>query len=193
MDVIMDATIDKPIFYKKLSDDKVINLIGESGSGKSSISINYKNDFGLLYGKTYKNYINDAIPFYKSYSAAAVLNDTYGSPGGIYILSEPYMNFGVIGVVLFTLLEIYIIYWITKKKTEYSYFLYLFILTTQFRICWYGISYIEIGVIYILPILYLLMKNVNKKDASGEFVYGDMNIVNHLFRIDAIEKISNKK
>lgn len=40
----MDETIDKPIFYKKLSDDKVINLTGENSSGKSTIAMNYRND-----------------------------------------------------------------------------------------------------------------------------------------------------
>ena len=41
MDVVVDEKIDKPIFYKKLSGDKVINLTGDGGSGKSTISMNY--------------------------------------------------------------------------------------------------------------------------------------------------------
>ena len=32
----------------------------------------------------------------------------------------------------------------------------------------------------------------NRKDEDGEFIFGDMNIVNHLFRIDAIEKLADK-
>ena len=44
MDVVVDEKIDKPIFYKKLSGDKVINLTGDGGSGKSTISMNYRND-----------------------------------------------------------------------------------------------------------------------------------------------------
>lgn len=44
MDAVIDEKIDKTIFYKKLSTDRVINLTGEGGSGKSTISANYKND-----------------------------------------------------------------------------------------------------------------------------------------------------
>lgn len=32
----------------------------------------------------------------------------------------------------------------------------------------------------------------NEKDEKGEFVYGDMNIVNHLFNIQALEKIDSR-
>ena len=31
-----------------------------------------------------------------------------------------------------------------------------------------------------------------KKDSNGEYVYGDINILNHLFKIDALEKIAEK-
>jgi len=31
----------------------------------------------------------------------------------------------------------------------------------------------------------------NSKDENGEFIFGDMNILNHLFTLDAVEKISN--
>ncbi len=47
MDVMIDQVTDKPPYFKKISDDKVINLTGESGSGKSTFSNIYKqnNDF----------------------------------------------------------------------------------------------------------------------------------------------------
>ncbi|MCI9279463.1 MAG: hypothetical protein HFJ02_01510 [Bacilli bacterium] len=44
MDAVIDEKIDKTLFYKKLSTDRVVNLTGEGGSGKSTISTNYKND-----------------------------------------------------------------------------------------------------------------------------------------------------
>lgn len=128
-----------------------------------NISIEFPNDYGFLYGKTYKNYLDSIIPFNQEYSAAHLLKDTYYSPGGIFILSEPYMNFGIIGVIAFSLCEMYILHWIIKRKTKYSYYLYLFILATTFRTSWYGISYIEKGIIYILPLLFLIVNNIDKK------------------------------
>ena len=44
MDIRIDETIDKAPYYKKISDDKVINITGEGGSGKSTIASKYKKD-----------------------------------------------------------------------------------------------------------------------------------------------------
>ena len=43
-DVGIDAKIDKPPFYKRLTADKVINVTGEGGSGKSTFVEKYKNN-----------------------------------------------------------------------------------------------------------------------------------------------------
>lgn len=48
MDVMIDQVIDKPPYFKKISDDKVINLTGESGSGKSTFSNIYKQNSDFL-------------------------------------------------------------------------------------------------------------------------------------------------
>ena len=47
-DLYIEIDKDKEPYYKKISDDKVINLTGESGSGKSYFSNQWKDD---------KNYI----------------------------------------------------------------------------------------------------------------------------------------
>ena len=44
MDIRIDETVDKAPYYKKISDDKVINITGEGGSGKSTIASKYKKD-----------------------------------------------------------------------------------------------------------------------------------------------------
>lgn len=43
-DIKIDLEIDKEPYIKKLTDDKVINLTGSSGSGKSYYCQKYKND-----------------------------------------------------------------------------------------------------------------------------------------------------
>lgn len=48
MDLIIEEKIDKGLYYKKLSNDKVINLTGEGGSGKSTIANEYKKDADYL-------------------------------------------------------------------------------------------------------------------------------------------------
>lgn len=41
---MIDEVVDKGIYYKKISDDKIINLTGEGGSGKSTIANEYRKN-----------------------------------------------------------------------------------------------------------------------------------------------------
>lgn len=43
-DIFISETIDKEPYIKDITDDKIINLTGESGSGKSTYSEKYLND-----------------------------------------------------------------------------------------------------------------------------------------------------
>ena len=44
MDLRIDEVIDKGLYYKKISNDKVINITGEGGSGKSTLANGYRDD-----------------------------------------------------------------------------------------------------------------------------------------------------
>ncbi len=132
-------------------------------------SVRYPEEYGYFYGKTYVSYLTDLIPLSSSkYNASRILSTTYSAPGGILILSEPYMNFGYIGIIIFSIFEFLILYFILKKKSKYSYFLYLFLIAASFRISWYGLSYAETGIVYILPILYILISILNKRMVKYE-------------------------
>lgn len=48
MDLMIDEVVDKGLYYKKISNDKVINITGEGGSGKSTIANEYRNDDNYL-------------------------------------------------------------------------------------------------------------------------------------------------
>lgn len=48
MDLMIDEVIDKGLYYKKISNDKVLNITGEGGSGKSTIANEYRNDDNYL-------------------------------------------------------------------------------------------------------------------------------------------------
>ena len=133
-------------------------------------AILYKEANGLMYGKTYLLYIIKIIPLISSakYDAVAILQKTYNTAGGILNLAEPYMNFGVLGIVLFAIAELSIINFILKKKKDYNFFLYIFILATPFRVTWYGLMYIEKGIIYIMPVLYILYMIINRNNNIKE-------------------------
>ncbi len=44
MDLSIDEVVDKEMYYKKISDNKVINITGNGGSGKSTLANCYRND-----------------------------------------------------------------------------------------------------------------------------------------------------
>src|SRR5574344_710092 len=48
MNLRIDEVIDKGLYYKKISNDKVINITGEGGSGKSTLANGYRNDENYL-------------------------------------------------------------------------------------------------------------------------------------------------
>ena len=136
-------------------------------------SIDYYKNNNLLMGKTYLTYIIELFPFLDSnVRAGHILGELYNTPGGDFILSEPLMNFGVIGVVIFQVLEYSIYTLILSKKNKYRFFLYAFLMMTVFRTTWYGWIYIEKAVVYFIPIIYFITKYLDeysiKKEKSND-------------------------
>ncbi len=127
-------------------------------------SILYTESHGFEYGKTYLLYLIKLIPFISTdiYDASIILQKEYYTAGGILNLSEPYMNFGIIGVIIFAIVELTLINLIIRRKRNYNFFLYIFLLATVFRVTWYGLMYIEKGVVYIIPIMYVLYILIEK-------------------------------
>ena len=61
-DLLIEYAVDKEPYIKTITDDKIINLTGESGSGKSTFSDKYKDDNNyiiidtdILFSKTSTN------------------------------------------------------------------------------------------------------------------------------------------
>lgn len=126
-----------------------------------NISLDYNMNNDLLYGNSYKQLIIESIPLlnYKN-SIPRILEAEYVFPGGEYLLSAPVMNFGLIFVPIFTIIENFILLKIIKSKNNYLYIVYLFIVASSFRINWYGLTYIETGLLYIIPLLLFIYRNI---------------------------------
>ena len=137
-----------------------------------NISIDYSNNFGFLLGKSYQTYLYSALNLSSFYNATNILQNLYGYPGGIFVLSEPYMNFGFFGVVLYSVLENVFYMFLFSRKSKISIIYYLFFLTSIFRYFWYGIEYLETVVIYLIPIRYLIYHLLSNMESP----YGGKNI-----------------
>lgn len=136
-------------------------------------SIEYAQTNELLKGRTYLTYFIKLVPFLDSnVRAGKILNETYLTPGGEFILSEPLMNFGTIGILIFQIVEFSVYSAILSKKSRYRFFLYSFLMLTVFRTSWYGWMYIEKAVVYFIPIIYWITKILDNTQRKRNLVNG---------------------
>lgn len=131
-------------------------------------SINMVSHTGLYYGRTLIRYITDAIPLINGTSLTTLIRQFYYSPGGEYILAEPYINFGYLGIILSMSMLLFLINKLVKKLSLSRYIYYTFFICTIPRICWYGISYVETASLFFIPLIILMIKKVSKNYFSME-------------------------
>ncbi len=132
-------------------------------------SIEYAKNEKLLIGKTYSTYVLELLPFVDTeLRADKILNQKYSTPGGEFILSEPIINFGLLGGIIFQFVEFGIYTIILSKKNKYRFLVYCFLMMTVFRTNWYGWLYIEKAMVYFIPILYFATKYLDNKELKNE-------------------------
>lgn len=125
-----------------------------------SIAVDYISTHSLLFGETYLKYVIKVIPILETsnFETATILGQYYGVPGGSFILDEPLMNFGLLGVIIIPNFYIGLVYSLIKKITVYRYIVFLFIFATAFRYLWYGVGFIETGILWLIPFIYFIYK-----------------------------------
>ena len=136
-----------------------------------NIAIDYIKHNDLLLGKSFLRYFIEIIPVFDGsrLETTNILSGVYHSvPGGSFVLNEPLMNFGLWGVIIIPNIYIFLMYNLIRKVNVYRYIVYLFLLTTVFRYLWYGMGYIETGMIWIIPILYAMYKKITGKRRNVE-------------------------
>ena len=120
-------------------------------------AIEYVEHYSLLFGKTYITYVQGIIPFFdQPYRAGAIIENLYHTAGGEFFLTEPLINFGIPGIFVVVNLVILFMKLIFQKLTNYKCLVFFFLLATAFRYVWYGLTYIETGLLYLLPLAWIL-------------------------------------
>lgn len=138
-----------------------------------NLGFQFVDDFGHLYGYSLLSYIIELIPGLSSGNdVSSILAKAYEHPGGQFLLSEPLMNFGIVGLIIFAIMEFAVIYLLLKKCKKIGFLYYSLFVASVFRYCWYGIRYIETACIFIIPIFYLITKNLN----FGSFAEKSQNV-----------------
>lgn len=167
MTAIANIRVNKKVNFNDLIKSIFIQSTVSDIAYTYNAAIQYNIDHGNLFGKTYKNYLVEAIPLLESdMDVEKMLRNEYSTVGGNYLLGEPVLNFGILGVILFKIVELLILYNLVKRKHKINYFWYLFLIATIFRSIWYGLSYIELGMLYMVPIFYIIgfkLKDIDKR------------------------------
>lgn len=156
----------KNITLSYLSQKLLVQNTASDVAYTFNCSIDYVRNSGYLYGKTLVYYIYNVVPILNApNSAASVLSSNYAYPGGIFIFSEMYMNFGILGVFIGNMLLLFLLYFFAYLHSNYGRVAFAFLLITIIRLCWYGISYDTMALLYFLPFI-LMIFNIPKMKGS---------------------------
>lgn len=118
-------------------------------------TLEYVDQKGLLYGKTYITYLQGIIPMLEQpLRAGHIIESYYHTAGGEFILTEPYLNFGFLGIVIIIPIYVCMVLKIIRKNSMYNRIVFYFLTVAAIRYLWYGLTYIETGIIYLIPLTY---------------------------------------
>lgn len=118
-------------------------------------TLEYVDQKGLLYGKTYITYLQGIIPILEQpLRAGHIIESYYHTAGGEFILTEPYLNFGFLGIVIIIPIYVCMVLKIIRKNSMYNRIVFYFLTVAAIRYLWYGLTYIETGIIYLIPLTY---------------------------------------
>lgn len=125
-----------------------------------NISCDYIKKYPLTHGKLLIFYLEQIIPDLAIPSVQncgdIFLDARYAYPGGAYILTEPLLDFGVLGVLIIPNVYLGLIYMFLKNKRQYKFYVYIFLVATVLRYVWYGMEYIETALVWFIPFFYYL-------------------------------------
>lgn len=124
-----------------------------------NISCDYIKKYPMTHGKLLIIYLEQVIPNLSIPSVQNcpdILGARYAYPGGAYILTEPLLDFGMLGVLIIPNVYIGLIYMFLKNKTQYKLYVYIFLVATVLRYFWYGLEYIETALVWFIPFFYYL-------------------------------------
>lgn len=118
-------------------------------------TLEYVDQKGLLYGETYITYLQGIIPMLEQpLRAGHIIESYYHTAGGELILTEPYLNFGFLGIVIIIPIYVCMVLKIIRKNSMYNRIVFYFLTVAAIRYLWYGLTYIETGIIYLIPLTY---------------------------------------
>ena len=129
-----------------------------------NVAIDYLNKYGSLHGKILLSNFISAIPLSNGLGFTDIINSVnYMNPGGEPFLAEPIMDFGKYGVVLIAFLDFFLFRFFVEFKNKFFKLEFLLLLCSIPRIVWYGRSYVFTGVLFFIPILFLINRFINKE------------------------------
>lgn len=157
-DVITLSTLVREVLVQRTATDIAYVF-------NSSIHFVYHHE--LLHGVTYTSYLFELIPMLPApYLTQNILQSLFATPGGEFYLSEALINFGIGGIYIVQILELLVIILLLKSKSRYIVAAFCFTVCTQFRILWYGRTYVETAIVIYLPILILFINTLNRRKNS---------------------------
>lgn len=127
-----------------------------------NVVIDYVNKFPLTNGEIFKQNLLSIIPFYNNSFFGNLVSASYPYPGGEPWLAQPLLDWGILGLVIGSLLDFIILRLITLKSNTFFKMEYIAMLCLVPRAVWYGRSYTFTTLVFFVPMMYLMNRFIFK-------------------------------
>ncbi|MCT6851191.1 MAG: hypothetical protein M3001_11530, partial [Staphylococcus epidermidis] len=124
--------------------------------------IDYTHVIGHTGGKLLMELPSYAIPLTQHGSIGAYVDRFYADPGGTPLITPAILDFGKIGMFIYSFIYSILLGFITYfKESKLVKYEILLIACSIPRICWYGVNYVFPSFVFFIPILYLINIFIN--------------------------------
>lgn len=128
-----------------------------------NVTIDYIDKFQPFNGQIFLSNLYQILPFMTpKLDFSTVISQIYPYPGGEPIVSAGLMDFGMLGMIITTVIDNLLIRFILIFKNKLFYYEYLLLLCSIPRIIWYGRSYVFTGLLFFIPIMVIISSFLNK-------------------------------
>lgn len=133
-----------------------------------NVSIDFWQKYGILHGQIFKSDLISIIPFTTPQGFDSIIRYNYFSPGGEPFLSQPLMDWGIVGLIIRSFLDCLLFKLITIPKNSFFKLEFITILCSVPRMVWYGRSYLFSSLFFFIPIIYIINRVIDKNRNRGE-------------------------
>lgn len=147
--------------YGSLQDIATFSTVSDI-SYLLNVCVDYTYVVGHTGGKMILELISYVVPFTNRGGLSLFINSFYANPGGTPLIGPAIMDFGTIGILIYTSIQSMLVTFLAFHKNSNILRYELIVLICLIpRICWYGINFAFPSLVFFVPIVYFINILIN--------------------------------